>query len=116
MKRCLKFLCQVPWALNTIIRVGNLYSFLQNSLLNLQNWKVTKCSCFFLDRYLKDVVGFKIPGVSSKKLLNSGFKFRYGLDEMFDGAIQCCKEKGILKFNLGQITLGNWVGIELEQW
>jgi len=54
--------------------------------------------------------------VSSKKLQYSGFKFRYGLDEMFDGAIQCCKEKGILKFNLGQITLGNWVGIELEQW
>lgn len=46
--------------------------------------------------YLKDVEGFKIPGVSSKKLLDSGFKFRYGLDEMFDGAIQCCKEKGFL--------------------
>ncbi|KAJ6747077.1 putative proteinD DEPENDENT EPIMERASE/DEHYDRATASE [Salix koriyanagi] len=45
---------------------------------------------------LKDVEGFRIPGVSSKKLLDSGFKFRYGLDEMFDGAIQCCKEKGFL--------------------
>ncbi|KAJ6363004.1 hypothetical protein OIU78_003238 [Salix suchowensis] len=45
---------------------------------------------------LKGVEGFRIPGVSSKKLVDSGFKFRYGLDEMFDGAIQCCKEKGFL--------------------
>jgi hypothetical protein len=30
------------------------------------------------------------------KLLESGFKFKYGVDEMFDGAIQCCKEKGFL--------------------
>ncbi|KAJ6710006.1 VESTITONE REDUCTASE-LIKE [Salix koriyanagi] len=46
--------------------------------------------------YLKDVKGSKSSDVSSKKLLDSGFKFRYGLDEMFDGAIQCCKEKGFL--------------------
>ncbi|CAK7347915.1 unnamed protein product [Dovyalis caffra] len=45
---------------------------------------------------LKDVEGYKFPGVSSKKLLDSGFNFRYGLDEMFDGAIQCCKEKAFL--------------------
>uniref|UniRef100_A0A2P2IXC7 Uncharacterized protein MANES_05G045600 n=1 Tax=Rhizophora mucronata TaxID=61149 RepID=A0A2P2IXC7_RHIMU len=40
--------------------------------------------------------GFKPPrgpGLSSKKLLESGFEFKYGIDEMFDGAIQCCKEK-----------------------
>uniref|UniRef100_A0A6N2MJ47 NAD-dependent epimerase/dehydratase domain-containing protein n=1 Tax=Salix viminalis TaxID=40686 RepID=A0A6N2MJ47_SALVM len=46
--------------------------------------------------YLKDVKGSKSSDVSSKKLLDSGFKFRYGLDEMFEGAIQCCKEKGFL--------------------
>ncbi|XAR54133.1 Vestitone reductase [Bertholletia excelsa] len=34
------------------------------------------------------------PGLSSKKLLDSGFKFKYGFEEMFDGAIQSCKEKG----------------------
>ncbi|EEF36026.1 vestitone reductase [Ricinus communis] len=43
---------------------------------------------------LKDIEGFQGPALSSKKLLDYGFKFMYGLDEMFDGAIQCCKEKG----------------------
>ncbi|KAI5666151.1 hypothetical protein M9H77_16004 [Catharanthus roseus] len=38
----------------------------------------------------------KIPKVSSKKLLDIGFNYKYGLDEMFDDAIRCCKEKGIL--------------------
>ncbi|RVW41017.1 Vestitone reductase [Vitis vinifera] len=46
--------------------------------------------------YLKEVRGYGIPGVSSKKLLDTGFKYKYGLDEMFDEAIQCCKEKGFL--------------------
>ncbi|KDP28756.1 hypothetical protein JCGZ_14527 [Jatropha curcas] len=45
---------------------------------------------------LKDIRGYKAPGMSPKKLLNSGFEFKYGLDEMFDDAIQCCKEKGYL--------------------
>uniref|UniRef100_A0A2P2M9A9 NAD-dependent epimerase/dehydratase domain-containing protein n=1 Tax=Rhizophora mucronata TaxID=61149 RepID=A0A2P2M9A9_RHIMU len=45
---------------------------------------------------LKDIRGFKLPSLSSKKLLDAGFKFKYGLDEMFEGAIQCCKEKGYL--------------------
>ncbi|XP_077235518.1 noscapine synthase SDR1-like [Tasmannia lanceolata] len=34
--------------------------------------------------------------LSSQKLLNLGFKFKYGLEEMYDGAIKCCKEKGFL--------------------
>jgi nucleoside-diphosphate-sugar epimerase len=46
--------------------------------------------------YLKEIRGYKIAGLSSKKLLDSGFKYKYGLNEMFDGAIQCCKEKGFL--------------------
>ncbi|CAL0329615.1 unnamed protein product [Lupinus luteus] len=40
----------------------------------------------------------KFSSLSSRKLLNAGFKFKYGINEMFDGAIQCCKEKGIIKF------------------
>ncbi|XP_021668559.2 vestitone reductase isoform X4 [Hevea brasiliensis] len=47
-------------------------------------------------RSLKGIEGYKTPGVSPKKLLDSGFEFKYGLDEMFDEAIQCCKEKGYL--------------------
>ncbi|XP_048334490.1 vestitone reductase [Ziziphus jujuba] len=43
---------------------------------------------------LKDIKGFNKSTCSSKKLLDSGFKFKYGLESMFDGAIQSCKEKG----------------------
>ncbi|KAK4838255.1 hypothetical protein QYF36_012325 [Acer negundo] len=45
---------------------------------------------------LSEIEGFKLPGLSSKKLLDTGFKFKYGLDEIYDGAVQCCKEKGYL--------------------
>ncbi|XP_015902806.2 vestitone reductase-like isoform X1 [Ziziphus jujuba] len=45
---------------------------------------------------LKEIEGYKIPSVSSKKLLDCGFKFEYGIEDMFSGAIQCCKEKGYL--------------------
>ncbi|KAK4848177.1 hypothetical protein QYF36_010068 [Acer negundo] len=45
---------------------------------------------------LAEIEGFKIPELSSKKLLDTGFKYKHGLDDMFDGAIQCCKEKGYL--------------------
>ncbi|XXG43153.1 hypothetical protein AAC387_Pa01g3258 [Persea americana] len=34
--------------------------------------------------------------LSSQKLLNLGFKFEFGLEEMFDEAINCCKQKGFL--------------------
>ncbi|KAJ8749046.1 hypothetical protein K2173_013490 [Erythroxylum novogranatense] len=45
---------------------------------------------------LKDIKGDKMAGLSSEKLLKSGFRYKYGLDEMFNEAIQCCKEKGYL--------------------
>ncbi|KAK6918523.1 NAD-dependent epimerase/dehydratase [Dillenia turbinata] len=47
---------------------------------------------------LKDVKGYgyeQKPNVS-KKLLETGFKYKYGIPEMFEGAIECCKEKGLL--------------------
>ncbi|KAH9320071.1 hypothetical protein KI387_021840 [Taxus chinensis] len=34
---------------------------------------------------------------SNKKLVDLGFKFKYTPEDMFDGAIQCCLEKGLLK-------------------
>ncbi|PRQ57627.1 putative vestitone reductase [Rosa chinensis] len=43
-----------------------------------------------------EIKGYKGTNVSSMKLLNTGFKFKYGLGKMFDGAIQSCKEKGFL--------------------
>ncbi|KAI3449125.1 hypothetical protein Pfo_005790 [Paulownia fortunei] len=45
---------------------------------------------------LKDLVPVKFPGVSSKKLLETGFQYENGLQEMFDGAIKSCKEMGLL--------------------
>ncbi|KAL6128913.1 hypothetical protein ACLB2K_072266 [Fragaria x ananassa] len=39
---------------------------------------------------------YKGTTVSSMKLLNAGFKFKCGIGEMFDGAIQSCKDKGFL--------------------
>ncbi|XVF22713.1 hypothetical protein REPUB_Repub12eG0194700 [Reevesia pubescens] len=46
--------------------------------------------------FLAEIKGKKMPGLSSKKLLDTGFKYKYGVEEMFDGAIKCCKEKGYL--------------------
>ncbi|KAL6130739.1 hypothetical protein ACLB2K_069118 [Fragaria x ananassa] len=45
---------------------------------------------------LKGIEGHKMCGCSSQKLLNSGFKFKNGLEDMFDGAVQSCREKGFL--------------------
>lgn len=45
---------------------------------------------------LKEVEGYSYPDFSSKKLLDIGFEYKYGLEDMYDGAIQCCKEKGFL--------------------
>lgn len=45
---------------------------------------------------LKDITGYKQCGLSSKKLLDCGFRFEHGLEDMFDGAIQSCKERGFI--------------------
>lgn len=33
---------------------------------------------------------------SSKKLLETGFEFKYSLEDMFVGAVDACKAKGLL--------------------
>ncbi|KAK4483414.1 hypothetical protein RD792_017914 [Penstemon davidsonii] len=45
---------------------------------------------------LKDLIPLKFSGIPSKKLLETGFKYENGLEEMFDGAIKSYKEKGLL--------------------
>lgn len=45
---------------------------------------------------MEESSGLKYPGLSSKKLLDTGFKFKYGPEEMYDGAIECCKIRGLL--------------------
>ncbi|KAL6125977.1 hypothetical protein ACLB2K_074028 [Fragaria x ananassa] len=46
--------------------------------------------------HLMEIKGYKGTTVSSMKLWNAGFKFKCGIGEMFDGAVQSCKEKGFL--------------------
>ncbi|KAL5728061.1 alcohol dehydrogenase (NADP(+)) [Ranunculus cassubicifolius] len=45
---------------------------------------------------LKDMEEIKPFQLTSKKLLDLGFVFKNGLEEMYDGAIQSCREKGFL--------------------
>ncbi|KAL8137940.1 hypothetical protein V2J09_003941 [Rumex salicifolius] len=45
---------------------------------------------------LKDIKGAVPPSMSAQKLLDAGFQFIHGRDDMFDDAIRSCKEKGIL--------------------
>ncbi|XP_062090496.1 protein BRI1-5 ENHANCED 1 [Humulus lupulus] len=46
---------------------------------------------------LKEIkIDKKYSSLSSVKLLKTGFKFKFGLDEMLAGAIQSCKDKGFL--------------------
>ncbi|KAL8062505.1 hypothetical protein ABFX02_02G151900 [Erythranthe guttata] len=44
----------------------------------------------------KDLIPVKVSGVTTRKLEETGFKYGNGLNEMFDGSIKCCKEKGFL--------------------
>ncbi|XP_022734322.1 vestitone reductase-like isoform X2 [Durio zibethinus] len=46
--------------------------------------------------FLAEIKGTKVPGLSSKKLLDAGFRFKYGVEEMLDEAIKCCKERNYL--------------------
>ncbi|KAF3684463.1 putative ATP-dependent helicase BRM-like [Capsicum annuum] len=43
---------------------------------------------------MEEISGVKCPRLSAKKLLDTGFK--YGQEEMYDGAIECCKIRGLL--------------------
>ncbi|PSS06053.1 Dihydroflavonol 4-reductase [Actinidia chinensis var. chinensis] len=40
-----------------------------------------------------------IVSFSSKKLIGMGFKFKYSLEDMFRGAIDTCREKGLLPYS-----------------
>ncbi|XP_015165883.1 vestitone reductase-like [Solanum tuberosum] len=45
---------------------------------------------------LKVTKAFKCPCPCSKKLLDVGFKYKYSLEDMYDGAIASCKQIGLL--------------------
>ncbi|KAK7294934.1 hypothetical protein RJT34_17833 [Clitoria ternatea] len=45
---------------------------------------------------LKEIKGVKLPHLTSKKLVDAGFEFKYSLEDIFQDAIECCKENGYL--------------------
>lgn len=51
------------------------------------SFNISSCSA------LKQNKGIRIPDLSAKKLIDAGFKFKYGPEEMLDDTVQCCKEK-----------------------
>ncbi|XP_039036933.1 vestitone reductase-like [Hibiscus syriacus] len=57
----------------------------------------TKYPEFTIADSIEGIEGAKLPGLSSKKLLDLGFKFKYGVEDMYDGAIKSCMEKGFLQ-------------------
>ncbi|KAI9080006.1 hypothetical protein K1719_038071 [Acacia pycnantha] len=46
---------------------------------------------------LKESSGMNFHYLSSKKLTDAGFEFKYGLEEMLVDVIECCEEKGYLE-------------------
>ncbi|KDP38534.1 hypothetical protein JCGZ_04459 [Jatropha curcas] len=44
----------------------------------------------------------KNPTFSSKKLLDLGFQFKYNLEDMFTGAVETCRSKGLLPVSDGK--------------
>ncbi|XP_057805666.1 protein BRI1-5 ENHANCED 1-like [Salvia miltiorrhiza] len=69
--------------------VGELYQLLCNRYPHYQIPPPANCS-------LGEIGGGRRYQISSKKLLETGFKYNYGLEEMYDGAIECCKKLGLL--------------------
>lgn len=69
-------------------------------------------------RTLEDDKEHKFPSLSSKKLLDAGFKYKHGVDDIFDGTIQSCQEKGIsLNFQGHDFSFFSpkaWLGIGLD--
>ncbi|XP_028754159.1 vestitone reductase-like [Neltuma alba] len=45
---------------------------------------------------IEERASLKVSDLPSKKLIDAGFEFKYGLEEMLVDAIGCCKEKGFL--------------------
>ncbi|TXG62694.1 hypothetical protein EZV62_009688 [Acer yangbiense] len=98
---CPKFPASVRSALAMVL--GNKEEYTKsNSTAMVHVDDVVRAHIFLLEypeakgSSLTENKGYKLPELSTKKLLDTGFKYKYGLDEIFDGAIQCCKEKGYL--------------------
>ncbi|CAN0889823.1 Protein BRI1-5 ENHANCED 1 [Linum grandiflorum] len=66
----------------------------------VQMWEFLSANYPYLQLPLKETVedmrNDVVVGVSSKKLLVMGFEFKHGLGHMVDGAIQSCRERGLI--------------------
>ncbi|KAL9315130.1 hypothetical protein ACSQ67_016131 [Phaseolus vulgaris] len=45
---------------------------------------------------VKEIKGAKLPHLTSKKLVDAGFEFKYSVEDMFTDAIECCKQNDYL--------------------
>ncbi|ESW12004.1 hypothetical protein PHAVU_008G076700 [Phaseolus vulgaris] len=45
---------------------------------------------------VKEIKGAKLPHLTSKKLVDAGFEFKYSVEDMFTDAIECCKQNAYL--------------------
>ncbi|KAF3790263.1 Dihydroflavonol-4-reductase [Nymphaea thermarum] len=57
-----------------------------------------------IQQFIQGLEEEKPVHLSSQKLLSLGFKFKYGLEEMYEGAIKCCQSKGFLKTDEEMVT------------
>lgn len=76
------------------VRPSHLYLCIQSPIPRTEEVvhpNATPGVCRFGDKELFDITHF-----SSKKLTDLGFSYKYSLEDMFDGAIQSCIEKGLL--------------------
>lgn len=56
----------------------------------------TQIVCILMFRFKNIPDELDIIKFSSKKITDLGFKFKYSLEDMFTGAVETCREKGLL--------------------
>lgn len=70
-----------------------------------ENITITELADFLREKYPEYEISAKIEGIdevkdvvelSSKRLLDLGFEFKYSLEDMYDGVFRSCREKGLL--------------------
>lgn len=72
-------------------------SSVNTTILDIAKMLATKYPEYNVPTQFKDVDESLKPVVfSNKKLTDLGFEFKYTMEDMFDGAIKSCKEKGLL--------------------
>ena len=67
------------------------------SLSSQKKDPITNIFPLFYSNLMETKNGYrKFSGLSSRKLVDTGFKLKHGINAMYDGAIKCCKKKDFL--------------------